>query len=152
MRIIWALALAACGGTSGEPIEGDVSINYGGDTIDFIVGAVVEDENTPGQMLVQLGTDKIDCDSNLDNLFSFNNPDGTFLFFSVDQEPGTYTDGFISAMRADGGSTHINSSTGSVTIEIVGDRVTGTVDEFSTTDDEVGEITAGGSFDVLKCF
>ncbi len=151
MRIIWALALAACG-TSGEPIEGDISINYGGDTIDFAVGAVIEDENTPGQMLVQLGTDKIDCDSNLDNLFSFNNPDGTFLFFSVLPEPGTYTDGFLSAMRSDNNSVHINSSTGSVTITTVGDRVIGTVDEFSTTDEEVGEITAGGSFDVLKCF
>ncbi len=152
MRIIWALALAACGGTSGEPIEGDISISYDGDTLPFVVGAVIEDANTPGNMLVQLGTDKIDCDTNLDNLFSFNNPEGTFLFFSVEPSPGTYTDGFISAMRVDGGSTHINASTGSVTITTVGDRVTGTLDEFSTTDDEVGEITAVGSFDVLTCF
>lgn len=151
MRIIWALALAACG-ASGEPIEGDISISYGGDVFPFTVGAVVEDANTPGQMLVQLGTDEIDCDSNLDNLFSFNNPDGTFLFFSVLPEPGTYTDGFLSAMRSDNGSTQINASTGSVTITTVDGRVTGTVDEFSTTDDEVGEITASGSFDVLKCF
>ena len=152
MRIIWALALAACGGTSGEPIEGDIAMSYGGDTFTFTVGAVVEDENTPGQMLDQLGTDELDCDSNLDNLFSFNNPEGTFLFFSVPAEPGTYADGFLSAMRSSNNSTHVNSSSGSVTITTVDGRVTGTVDEFSTTDDEVGEITAGGSFDGLKCF
>ncbi len=151
MRIIWALALAACG-SSGEPIEGDISINYGGDAIGFAVGAVIEDENTPGQMLVQLGTDKIDCDTNLDNLFSFNNPEGTFLFFSVVPEPGTYTDGFVSVMHTDGGSTRINATNGSVTITTVDGRVTGTLDELSTTDEAVGEITASGSFDVLKCF
>lgn len=149
MRIIWAIALAACGGTSGEPIGGDVSISFDGDTQPFVVGAVIEDEDVPGNMVVQLGTDEIDCDTNLDSLFL---PDGVFLTFSVEEAPGTYEDGFISAIRADGNSIHLNASTGSVTIDAVGDRVTGTLTEFSTTDDDVGEITAVGTFDVLKCF
>jgi hypothetical protein len=154
MRIVLALALAtaACGGDDGEPITGSIAMDYGGDAAAFKVGSVVEDENTPGKMIVQVGTNDVNCDTYLDNLFSFNNPKGTFLYFSVDPAPGTYTDFFINAMRSDGDGTKINASFGSVTIDTVDGRVTGTVNEFDTTDDEVGTITASGTFDVLKCF
>lgn len=152
MRTILALlACGACGGIEGDPIEGTVEIQYGESSPDLVVGSVVEDDNTPGLMLVQLGSDNVDCDTYLDVFLSFSNPEGTFLYFSVDRLPGTYTDGFISAMRSDGGTTKINASSGSVTIDAVEPRVTGSV-TFETTDDEVGTISASGTFDVKRCF
>lgn len=143
--------VAGCGGIDGEPIEGTVTMQYGDDAPDLVVGSVVEDENTPGLMLVQLGTDNVDCDTYLDVFLSFSNPEGTFVYFSVDRVPGTYTDGFISAMRSSGNSTKINATSGSVTIDAVEDRVIGSV-TFETTDDEVGTISASGTFDVKRCF
>jgi hypothetical protein len=152
MRIILALALCgACGGIEGEPMEGTLEMQYGDTTADFVVGAAVEDENTPGLMLVQVGTDNVDCDTYLDVFLSFSNPEGHFLYFSVDVAPGTYTDGFISAMQSEGGSTKINSTSGSVTIDSVDGRIVGSV-EVDTTDDEFGTISASGTFDVVRCF
>ncbi len=132
-------------------MEGTLEMQYGDTAAKFVVGAAVEDENTPGLMLVQVGTDNVDCDTYLDVFLSFSNPEGHFLYFSVDQAPGTYDDGFVSAMRSSGGSTRINTSSGSVTIDSVDGRIIGSV-EFDTTDEEVGTISASGTFDVVRCF
>jgi len=149
--LVLSLVVVGCGGPGGEPIEGDITMQYGGDSPDMKVGTVVQDENDPNSMLVQIGTQGVGCDTYLDVFFSFDVPHGTFLYFSVDKAPGTYTGTFVSAMRSTGNSIKINSAQGDVTIDAVEPRVTGSV-TFSTDDDEVGTISASGSFDVLRCF
>lgn len=154
MRIISALTLAgaACGGIEGEPLEGTIQIEYGPSRPALVVGAAVAHRDAPGRMLVQLGSNHVDCDTYLDVLFSFTNPEGTFLYFTVDRAPGEYVDNSISAMVSENNSTKINVAFGSVTIDTVDPRVTGTVTMFETTDEEVGRIAASGTFDVVKCF
>lgn len=152
MRTIWLVALClGCGGIKGEPLEGDITIQYGDSAPDLVVGAAVQDQNDPDLMLVQIGSDDVDCDTYLDNFLSFNNPEGVFVFFSVEKLPGAFDDASVAAMSSESNNTKTNFTTGSVTIDAVEPRVTGSV-SFSTTDDEVGEITVSGSFDVFRCF
>src|SRR5436190_1552272 len=102
MRQLGLLLLIGCG-TSGEPIKGDISYTYGSDSAKFSVGTAVQDQNVPGQMLVQIGTDHVDCGTYLDNFFSFNNPEGTFVFFSVDKvTPGTHATANVNVMKSSG--------------------------------------------------
>jgi len=133
-------------------MEGTIAIQYGSSSPDLVVGAAVQDENAPEKMLVQVGSNNVDCDTYLDVLFSFDSPEGTFLYFSVDKVPGEYPDGFISAMHSEDNSTKVNATSGSVTIDSVDGRIIGTVNTFATTDDEVGDISASGTFDVVRCF
>ncbi len=49
------------------------------------------------------------------------------------------------------GNIKLNSGTGMVTIDTIDPRVTGSV-TFDTNDQDVGAITASGSFDVVRCF
>jgi hypothetical protein len=102
-------------------------------------------------MLVQLGTDEVDCETYLDRFLSFDNPEGTFVYFSVAQAPGSDAQALVSAMKSNNNSTSINSTFGVVTIDAIDPRVTGSV-TFSTTDDEVGTISVAGGFDVVRCF
>jgi hypothetical protein len=139
--------LAACG--SGEPMSGTIAVQYGSDNVAMEVGAVVVDDSDPNQMLVQMGSREIDCDTQLDSLFGV--PRGTFVFFSIDQAAGTYMATTVSAARREGNSISVNISSGDVIIDAVGERVTGSV-TFETTDDEVGTISVSGTFDVFKCF
>lgn len=148
--LLGAVALAACG-DSGEPMKGDVVVTYGGSSPKMDVGTAVQDQESPGKMLVQFGTDEVDCDSYLDVFLDFNLPEGTFVYFSVDKMAGTYTSASVSAMKNTSSSTSINGTTGMVTITAVEPRVTGTV-TFTTTDEDVGVISAAGSFDVKRCF
>ncbi|HWO22461.1 MAG TPA: hypothetical protein VNO30_27070 [Kofleriaceae bacterium] len=151
MRHFWLIFVLGCGGTSGERIEGDVAIEYGSSSPDLVVGAAVQDENDPALMLVQIGSDNVDCDTYLDRFLDFNLPSGTFVYFSVDKAAGSYADSFVSAMQTDDGSTKVNVASGSVTIDAVEPRVTGRV-TLTTTDDEIGTIAVTGSFDVVRCF
>jgi hypothetical protein len=147
MRTIALLLLVGCG-DSGEPLKGDIAIQYGADSPDLKVGTVIEDESDPGKMLVQIGTDEVDCDTRLDSLFGV--PVGTFVFFSVDQAPGTYMT-FVQAAQRVGNSTSVNISDGEVIIDAVEPRVTGSL-TFDTTNEEVGTISVSGTFDVFRCF
>jgi hypothetical protein len=151
MRHAWVLVLIVGCGTSGEPLTGDVSIHYGSSTPDLVVGTAVRTADSTDQMLVQLGTDEVDCDTYLDVFLSFGGPEGTFVYFNVPDQPGTYDSAYVSVMKAEDRSTSTNTSSGMVTITAVEPRVTGTV-TFDTTDDEVGAITVDGSFDVKRCF
>ncbi|HVK86762.1 MAG TPA: hypothetical protein VM513_21730 [Kofleriaceae bacterium] len=151
MRHAWIVVLLAGCGTSGEPLSGDVSIQYGGSTPDLVVGTAVRTADTTDQMLVQLGTDEVDCDTYLDVFFNFSAPEGTFVYFNVTDQPGTYDSAYVSVMKSEDRSTSTNTSSGSVTITAVEPRVTGTV-TFDTTDDEIGTISVAGSFDVKRCF
>jgi hypothetical protein len=148
--VLGLATLAACG-DSGEPMKGDVVVTYGSSTPKMDVGTAVQDEESPGKMLVQFGTDEVDCDSYLDVFLDFDLPSGTFIYFSVDKMTGTYASASVSAMKNTKNSTSINSTNGMVTITAVEPRVTGTV-TFTTTDEEVGVISATGSFDVKRCF
>ncbi len=148
------LLLGLCGllgcTDGGEPLMGDVTIHYGSSTPKLDVGAAIQKADAPDVMLVQLGTDSVDCGTNLDD-FSFDGPAGTFVYFSVDKVPGVHASASVNAMKVTGNSISINSTSGMVTITAVEPRVTGTI-MFTTTDQEVGEIAVTGSFDVKRCF
>ena len=145
------LGVIGCGGTSGEPIRGDVTIHYGTGAPKLAVGTVVQNKATPAEMVVQIGTDNVDCGTYLDNFLSFSNPEGTFVYFSVDKTtPGPVAQAAVSVMKSNGHDTSINEASGMVTIDAIGPRVTGTV-AFMTTDSTVGMIAVSGSFDVLSC-
>jgi len=141
--------VAGCGGDSGEPIAGDVAIDWGTDHVVPSVGAAIEDTSvTDAQnMLVFIGTRDIDCGTTL------NSPirPGTYVLFSVDRTaPGTYTP-VINVIRAETGHLSFNGASGDVQIDAIADRVTGSF-TVETTDDQAGTITAGGDFDVIRCF
>src|SRR5437867_1363197 len=112
MKHAWVLVCLIGCGPDGEPIKGDITIHYGGDTTKMEVGTVVQDQNTPGNMLVQIGSDNVDCSTYLDVFLSFSNPSGTFVYFSVDKTtPGTDANAYVSVMRSTGTHTSINEST-----------------------------------------
>jgi len=150
MRHLLLFLAIGCGGdTSGEPIAGTVTLMYGEDAPKLVVGAAVEQIDAPGRMLVQLGTDDVDCGTN------FEDPDtrlsrGSFVFFDLDKAVAT-TSLRVSVLHVTSSSLHLNSATGSVTIETIEPRVTGNV-AFMTTDDDVGPIFVAGTFDVIRCF
>ena len=150
-RVLPIVVLAACG-TSGEPIKGDIAIQYGDKHETMKVGSVVQDRNIPGNMLVQIGSDEVDCDTYLDVFFSLDYPEGTFVYFSVDKAgaPATYPMATVSVTKSTSSSNDSNISDGMVQIDTIGDRVTGNV-TFTTTDSEVGEISVSGTFDVKSC-
>ena len=153
MKQAWGLllAVAACG-PSGEPMKGDIMYTYGSSHPKMVVGAAIEDTQTAGNMLVELGDDNIDCSVNLDRFVLFGGPAGTYVFFSVNATtPGTDANVFISAEQATHSSTNINEASGTVTIDTIDTRVTGSL-TFSTTDDKIGTISVSGNFDVKKCF
>jgi|SRR3569623_90137 len=153
MKQAWGLLVmvAACG-TSGEPMKGDIMYTYGSSHPKMVVGSAVEDKQTPGQMLIQLGDDNVDCSTNLDNFVLIGGPIGTFVYFSVNATtPGTDTSATISAEQSSRNNTSINESSGTVTIDTIDTRVTGSL-MFSTTDQDVGTISVSGNFDVKKCF
>lgn len=153
MRTILGLVLVVvgCGGIDGEPIEGTITMQYGDASPTMVVGAAVQDENAPDEMLVQIGSDNVDCDTYLDVFLSFETFGGHFVYFSVPKVPGTDDSGFVSAMRSVNNSTKINSAPGMVTIDAVEPRITGSV-TFATSDEEIGEILVSGTFDVVRCF
>jgi hypothetical protein len=156
MRHAWLVlgVLVGCGGgPTGEPLMGDVTLEYGSDRPDLVVGSAVLTEGQDGmQMLVQLGSDEVDCETDLDELFLFDGPEGMFVYFAVEPMPMVHPMAIVNVMKSDGHETLINASTGMVVIEAVGDRVTGTVSAMIVDDEGVGTIRVAGGFDVKKCF
>jgi hypothetical protein len=144
-----ALALIGCGGDSGEPIEGTISIGYGDDTISPDVGAALRDPDSSTRMYVLIGTNGVDCGTDLETF----NESGTFVFFDVDNTgPATHSDTSIDVIRSTSNNFSLNGGFGTVVIDTIGaERVTGSV-TFSTPDEDVGMITVGGTFDVIRCF
>jgi hypothetical protein len=152
MRHLWLMIFAlGCGGTSGESIKGDISIEYGSSSPKLVVGAAVQSELAPDEMLVQIGSDNVDCDTYLDRFLDFNLPSGTFVYFNVDKVAASYPQGTVATMHKADNSTSIHEGSGSIVIDAVEPRVTGQV-TFTTTDDELGTISVTGSFDVVRCF
>ena len=138
---------AGCGGGGGgEPITGTLSIDYG-THITPGVGAVLENPMAPDEVYVLIGTSGVDCGTDLEH----DHPDnGTYVLFSVAPVVGAVTP-FVSVIRVEPQHLGSNSTSGDVTIDAVGERLTGSLANFSTTDNEVGTISAAGTFDVLNC-
>ncbi|MBS1119832.1 MAG: hypothetical protein H6Q90_2060 [Deltaproteobacteria bacterium] len=150
-RVLLAVSIAAlaagCGrDDSGEPIDGTIAITVSGETITPDVGAAIDDPDDATKALVILGTRDISCSTRINSRLAA----GTYLTFAIDRTMGTQA-GFISVIRVEGGSANLNGSPGEVIIDGIADRVTGSL-TFDTTDDQVGPITATGTFDVRRCF
>lgn len=151
MKHAWGLLLVIGCGSSGEPMKGDVMFTYGTDHPKMAFGAAVQNKDTPGEMVVQIGDDNVDCSTDL-NSFGFGGPAGNFVYFSVDATtPATVADATISVEHSTGNHVSINESNGTVVIEATTPRVTGNL-TFMTTDQDVGDIAVSGNFDVKRCF
>ena len=154
MKHAWGclLVVAACG-PSGEPMKGSVAFTYGTSKPKLAFGAAVASKDTPGQMVVQMGDDNLDCGTDLaDSGITFNPPEGTYVYFLVDATtPGTNASAAISVQKSSSNNININESTGSVTIDTVMPRVTGSL-TFDTTDQTIGDISVSGNFDIKRCF
>lgn len=114
------------------------------------VGAALHDpDSLPTEMFILIGTNEVDCGVDFETF----DASGTFVMFEVDNTmPATYDSASISVVRSTATRFSLNSSSGTVVIDAIGaERVTGSL-TFSTTDDEVGTITASGTFDVIRCF
>jgi hypothetical protein len=145
-RVLVMVLLAACGSEEGEPIEGTVAIDYGGVPIAPSVGAAIPDpDGDPDKALVIIGTRDVSCETRLETPLKR----GTYLTFAVDRAPGTQAP-FVAVIRVETGGAHLNGSAGEVIIDGIDGRVTGSL-TFDTVDDEIGAITATGTFDVIDC-
>jgi hypothetical protein len=144
-----AVTMVACGGDGGEPITGTIAIGYGTDTFTPDVGAALQVEGSPDQMAVTIGTNSVDCGFDVES-FDLR---GAFVTFAVDSTaPATHADTSIAVIRGTARSYSYVGSFGTVVIDSIGpDRVTGSV-SFATSDEEIGAITAMGTFDVIRCF
>jgi hypothetical protein len=144
------LVVPACGGDGGggEPITGTLAIDWGADHVMPDVGTTFENPDAPSEMWVLLGTAGLDCGTDLESPIA----QGHYVMFSVDRTtPGTATP-TVAVFRKIPESLQIRSSSGMVTIDVIGeDRITGSV-LVETMDDESGRIAAAGTFDVARCF
>ena len=129
---------------------GTVTITYGSDQPKLAVGAAVQSRDAPTKMLVQLGTDNVDCDSYLDDFTDLTPPHGTFVWFYADKAPAMANTS-ISVMKSASNHVSINESSGTVVVSTADARVTGQV-TFATNDMDVGMILVAGSYDVKRCF
>lgn len=137
-----------CGGDEGEPMEGSLQILVGNDPVTPSVGAALDNPEAEGEMVIIMGTKEISCGTDL-----YDSPpqSGTFVMFSTEIATLGPRDVGVSVLRLSPSSGSSNSTDGTVTIDSVGERVTGSV-VFETTDDDVGSITVTGTFDVIACF
>ena len=142
---VLALLIACGGGDDGEPIDGSIVITVGSDTVTPSVGAALVDADDPNDMVIMIGTADLSCSTDFDAA----PPKGTAFFATVPQTVGTHdTSGWLS--RSSNGSLSLNGSGATVIVDGLDDRVTGSI-EFDTTDEDDGEITVSGTFDVISC-
>jgi hypothetical protein len=142
---VLAFLIACGGGDDGEPIDGSIVITVGSNTITPSVGAALVDADDPNDMVIMVGTSDLSCSTD----FDADPPKGTAFFATMPQAVGTHdTSGWLS--RSAKGSLSLNGSNATVIIDGIADRVTGSI-EFDTTDEDDGEITVSGTFDVISC-
>jgi hypothetical protein len=152
--LVLAAAAGCGGGTSGETANGTAMIDFIGDQSTISVGAALAEADSPGKMLVVFGTNHIDCgfDPQSDSL-----PEsGTYVSFSASATtPGTDAQAQVSVEKITSSSIDGYSSNGSVTIDAIADRVTGSIQFTDMSQDENGNpetVSVSGTFDVKKCF
>jgi hypothetical protein len=138
---VLAFLIACGGGDDGEPIDGDVVFTVGSNTITPSVGAALVDSDDPDDMVVIIGTSDLSCETDFDSA----PPKGTGFFATVPQMVGTH-EAFGWVFRP----SSLNGSGATVIVDGLGGRVTGSI-EFDTIDEEDGEITVTGTFDVISC-
>src|SRR5579871_2183521 len=138
MRLAWlVLAFVAFGcGTStpaGTPQNGNATLQYGSSTQDLTVGSAIMDTSaTPVQMLVQLGTDAVTCNTNL--LGQSFPPHGEYVYFDVDPTiPMSYPTEGVGVISSTNNNIALDESTGMVTVTAIDTRVMGTVTFNSST-------------------
>lgn len=153
MKHAWILLFAigcGSGGGGGEPLMGSIAVQYGTMMPDMTTGSAVLSHDSPMQMVIQIGSDHVDCQTDLSG--SFFGSQGTYVFFNADNTmPSTNPQADITVENVSGNHIDLNGSTGSVTISTIDTRVTGTV-TFTTTDSMIGTISVNGDFDVKRCF
>ncbi len=146
-------ALAACASEpTGERNRGDATFVYDGDSAPLIVGSAIEAADDPSMMIVQLGTDRVDCEFDLGRVSSMPGmPDGYFVSFAL-PKTGVIDAPYVHVQRGDGSESWHRFATGIVGLDSVGERVTGTVSFSLQPFESVREIEVLGRFDVKRCF
>jgi hypothetical protein len=151
MRIfLLAMVLAAgCGeSVSGETANGTLQINFGDSETDGAVGVAIQDPDVPGNMGIVIGGNHIDCAFDEQTFFEKT----TFVAFSADKTtPGTDANASVNVTEITSKSYSSDTANGTVTIDAIADRVTGSV-SFTHADADDGTISVTGTFDVKKCF
>ena len=128
---------------------GTASVTYGTSTGAMRVGAAIADPNVAGNMIVELGTDNIDCSVNVDDEFP---PPGLYVYFSESKTtPGADTQATVTAVSSSSNHIDADTSSGMVTIDAIDARVTGSV-TFSSSTQDIANIAATGTFSVKRCF
>jgi hypothetical protein len=157
----WLLALSlgglaglgcssSSGSKPGEPQLGDVMITVSNDSPMLAAGAAIQDPGVAGNTLIQLGTDAVDCTTNLSST-SYSVGNGVFVSFSADKTtPGPVPNAFITVTRISGTNLDGTTANGTVTITSLGDRVQGSI-TFDDTSMYLGTVTMSGDFDVKNC-
>ena len=146
--MLFAIGCGTSGG--GEPLMGDVTIQYGSASPQLTTGSAIESANAPGMMVVQLGTDHVDCHTDLSG--STFPEAGTYVVFTADATtPGSNPQAEVGIEHVASNNIDLISGPGTVTIGTIGDRVTGSV-SYTTTDSTIGAIAVSGNFDVKRCF
>lgn len=152
MRHAWVLLFAIGCGTSGggEPLMGNVAIQVGSAMPDLTTGSAIRDKDDASKMIVQLGTDHVDCQTDLNSSFQISG--GTYVFFAEDAAtPGTDANATVNIEKVSGNMIDVLVSDGMVTISTIDTRVTGTI-TFTGTDQTLGAVSVSGNFDVKRCF
>lgn len=146
--MLFAIGCGTSGG--GEPLMGDVAIQVGGAMPDLTTGSAIQSKDDPTQMIVQLGTDHVDCQTDLNSSFSIAG--GTYVFFAENAAtPGTDSNATVNVEKVSGNMIDVLVSNGAVTISTIDTRVTGSV-TFTATDQNLGAVSVSGNFDVKRCF
>ena len=144
---IGTVVMMACSssGSTGDPQNGNATVVIGGATGKLVVGSAIADTSTPGNMIVQLGTDGVTCSTDLGS--SGGLTAGQFAYFSVSAGgPGVFSDVQINLASERGNDISFDSGMGSVEIDTITTRVTGQITYAP------GGTAANGTFDVEKCF
>ena len=140
--------LGCGGGDAGEPIGGTIAFTVGTETIRPTAGAALRLESTPeNQMMLLIATSEARC-----GIDGTGDPPDWFLQTLVDSTaPGTWEVSIGILHIADENDSISSSGLGTVVIESIGaERVTGSVTYADT--DSVPPVSAGGTFDVIRCF
>lgn len=146
VRLAIAFALCACGSDPGEPLAGTLAIVVDGVTTLPTVGAAIRDGDGA---IVIAGTRDISCSTTIDDPLKA----GTYVTMPIALETSAQMP-FVSVIRVVTGGTLFNGGTGTVTVDGLGGRVTGSVMLTTIDSTEGGDITieAAGTFDVARCF
>ncbi len=140
--------LIACGGQDGLAITGDIVLDVGDETVNPTVGAAIRDQD-PNKLLIVIGTRDISCQTNLESPLR----KGSYVTMIVDPAVGVQSTAQVTVIRVDSSGTLFNGGTDEVTIDVVEDRVAGSVDfmTIDETDDGPVDLAVSGTFDVENC-